>query len=206
MKGEPVRCPWSGLDAEYARYHDEEWGVPLSDDRAMFEKIVLEGFQSGLSWLTILKKRANFRRAFEGFDPVRMASYGKRDIARLMGDEGIVRNRLKIEAAITNARALLALSAHTSLAEFLWGYLDGRPQINRHRSVSSVPATTDTSTTISKGLKARGFRFVGPTTVYAFMQSTGMVNDHIVGCHRHAPCAALQRAFRLPRRQERGGQ
>jgi DNA-3-methyladenine glycosylase I len=206
MKGEPVRCPWSGLgDAEYARYHDEEWGVPLGDDRAMFEKIVLEGFQSGLSWLTILKKRANFRRAFEGFDPVRMASYGKRDIARLMGDAGIVRNRLKIEAAITNARALLALSAHTSLAEFLWGYLDGRPQINRHRSGSSVPAATDTSTAISKGLKARGFRFVGPTTVYAFMQSTGMVNDHIIGCHRHAPCAALQRAFRLPRRREQRG-
>jgi DNA-3-methyladenine glycosylase I len=206
MKREPVRCPWSGLaDTEYARYHDEEWGVPVSDDRAMFEKIVLEGFQSGLSWLTILKKRENFRRAFEGFDAVRIASYGKRDIARLMGDEGIVRNRLKIEAAITNARALLTLSAHTSLAEFLWGYLDGRPQINRHRSVRSVPAATDTSTAISKGLKTRGFRFVGPTTVYAFMQSTGMVNDHIVGCHRHAPCAALQRAFRLPRRQQQRG-
>jgi DNA-3-methyladenine glycosylase I len=205
---EPVRCPWSGLaDPEYARYHDEEWGVPLDDDRAMFEKIVLEGFQSGLSWLTILKKRDNFRRAFDGFDAVRMARYGRRDVARLMGDRGIVRNRLKIEAAIANARALLTLSAHTSLAEFLWGYLDGRPQINRHRSASSVPASTATSTAISKGLKARGFRFVGPTTVYAFMQSAGMVNDHIVSCHRHAACAALQRSFRLHRRgpKERAG-
>jgi DNA-3-methyladenine glycosylase I len=197
---EPIRCPWSRIaDREYARYHDEEWGVPLSDDRALFEKIVLEGFQSGLSWLTILKKRESFRRAFDGFEATRMARYDKSDIARLMGDAGIVRNRLKIEAAIANARALLRLSAHTSLAAFLWGYLDGRPLINRHRSARTVPAATAMSAAISQGLKAHGFRFVGPTTIYAFMQSAGMVNDHIVSCHRHAPCAALQRAFELPR-------
>ncbi len=195
---EPARCPWArGADREYARYHDEEWGVPLCDDRALFEKIVLEGFQSGLSWRTILAKRENFRRAFDGFEPARIARYGAREIARLMGDAGIVRNRSKIEAAIANARALLQLRTRTSFAAFLWGYLDGRPQINRHRSASTIPAITATSTAISKGLKAHGFRFVGPTTVYAFMQSTGMVNDHLVSCHRYAACAALQRAFRL---------
>jgi len=200
-RSEPIRCPWSGIaDPVYARYHDEEWGVPLSDERALFEKLVLEGFQSGLSWLTILKKRDNFRRAFHGFDARRIARYGARDIARLMGDASIVRNRLKIEATIDNARALLALSEHTSLADFLWGHLDGRPLINRHRSPKSVPAATDQSSAISRGLKARGFRFVGPTTVYAFMQSTGMVNDHILTCHRHAQCAALQRQFQMDRR------
>jgi DNA-3-methyladenine glycosylase I len=196
---EPVRCPWArGGDPDYARYHDEEWGVPLLEDRALFEKIVLEGFQSGLSWLTILRKRENFRRAFDGFEPARMAGYGRRDIARLMADVGIVRNRSKIEAAIANARALLQLRKHTSLAAFLWGYLEGRPLINRHRSTSTVPAATPTSAAISKGLKAQGFQFVGPTTIYAFMQSAGMVNDHLVSCHRHGACAALQRAFRLP--------
>jgi DNA-3-methyladenine glycosylase I len=196
---ERVRCPWSGIaDGEYARYHDEEWGVPLYDDRALFEKIVLEGFQSGLSWLTILKKRENFRRAFDGFEPTRMARYDKSDIARLMGDAGIVRHRQKIEAAIANARALLRLRAHTSLAAFLWGYLDGRPLINRHRSARTVPAATALSAAMSQGLKAHGFQFVGPTTMYAFMQAAGMVNDHIVSCHRYAPCAALQRAFQLP--------
>jgi len=196
---EPVRCPWArGGDPDYTRYHDEEWGVPLADDRALFEKIVLEGFQSGLSWLTILRKRENFRRAFDGFEPTRIARYGAREVARLMADAGIVRNRSKIEAAIANARALLQLRKRTSLAALLWGHLDGRPLINRHRSTSTVPAATETSTAISKALKAHGFQFVGPTTIYAFMQSAGMVNDHLVSCHRHAACAALQRAFRLP--------
>ena len=199
--GEPVRCPWVGsADREYVRYHDEEWGVPLSDERALFEKIVLEGFQSGLSWLTILKKRENFRRAFDGFDARRIARYGAKDIARLMGDPGIVRNRLKIEAAVANAQALLTLRSGTTLADFLWGFLDGRPLINRHRSPKTIPAVTEISTAMSKGLKARGFRFVGPTTIYAFMQSAGMVNDHLITCHRYGACAKLQRAFTLPGR------
>lgn len=196
---EPKRCPWTGIaDPIYARYHDEEWGVPKSDDRAMFEKLVLEGFQSGLSWLTILKKRENFRKAFHGFDAARIARYGAKDIARLMADAGIVRNRLKVEATIDNARLLLKLQERTSLAAFLWGFLDGRPQINAHRSFNTVPAETATSKAISKALKAEGFRFVGPTTVYAFMQATGMVNDHLVSCMRHEPCAKLQRSFKLP--------
>jgi DNA-3-methyladenine glycosylase I len=196
---EPSRCPWAGIaDRLYARYHDEEWGVPKADDRALFEKLVLEGFQSGLSWLTILRKRDNFRKAFHGFDAARIARYGARDVARLMADTGIVRNRPKIEATIDNARALLKLQEHTRLASFLWAFLDGRPQINRHRSFKTVPAQTPTSTAISKALKKEGFRFVGPTTVYAFMQATGMVNDHLMSCSRYEACAELQRAFRAP--------
>ena len=194
---DPTRCPWAGSDAEYARYHDEEWGVPKTDDRALFEKLVLEGFQSGLSWLTILRKRDNFRRAFDGFDAARIARYKGKDVARLMADAGIVRNKLKIEATIDNARALLKLQERIPLAAFLWGFLEGRPQINEHRSLKTVPAETPTSKAISKALKAEGFRFVGPTTVYAFMQATGMVNDHLVGCHRYEPCAALQRKFTI---------
>jgi DNA-3-methyladenine glycosylase I len=193
------RCPWVGIaDPEYARYHDEEWGVPKSDDRALFEKLVLEGFQSGLSWLTILKKRENFRAAFHAFDPERIARYGAKDVARLLRDAGIVRNRLKIEATIDNARALLQLNEQGGLAAFLWGFLDGRPQINAHRSFKAIPAQTATSLAVSKALKGRGFRFVGPTTVYAFMQAVGMVNDHLVSCHRHEACANLQRRFKAP--------
>jgi DNA-3-methyladenine glycosylase I len=196
---EIVRCPWGGIDDPvYARYHDEEWGVPKTDDRALFEKLVLEGFQSGLSWLTILKKRDNFRRAFHGFEAARIARYGAKDFARLMDDAGIVRNRLKIEATIDNAKALLKLQKRTSLAAFLWGFLDGRPLINEHESFKSVPAETPTSKAVSKALKAEGFRFVGPTTIYAFMQATGMVNDHLVSCHRYGPCADLQRRFKAP--------
>lgn len=195
---DPTRCPWAGSDAEYARYHDEEWGVPKTDDRALFEKLVLEGFQSGLSWLTILRKRDNFRRAFDGFDAARIARYKGKDVARLMADAGIVRNKLKIEATIDNARALLKLQERTPLAAFLWGFIDGRPQINEHHSLKTVPAETATSKAISKALKAEGFRFVGPTTVYAFMQATGMVNDHLVDCHRYEPCAVLQRRFKTP--------
>jgi DNA-3-methyladenine glycosylase I len=196
---EPVRCPWAGIaDTLYARYHDEEWGVPKSDDRALFEKLVLEGFQSGLSWLTILRKRENFRESFHGFDAARIARYGAKDIARLMSDPGIVRNRLKVEATIDNARAVLKLQERTSLAAFLWAFLDGRPQINKHRAFTTVPAETPMSKTISRALKAEGFRFVGPTTIYAFMQAVGMVNDHLVGCHRYEPCARLQAAFKAP--------
>jgi DNA-3-methyladenine glycosylase I len=193
-----TRCPWVGIaDAEYQRYHDEEWGVPLTDDRRLFEKLVLEGFQSGLSWLTILRKRPAFRAAFHDFDAARIVSYGEADKARLMADAGIVRNRLKIEATIDNARAFLRLSERQPLSHFLWGFLDGRPLVHERRSMQEVPAETDLSKRISKALKAEGFRFVGPTTVYAFMQSTGMVNDHLVPCHRHGPCAQMQRRFRL---------
>ena len=194
-----VRCPWVGIaEPIYARYHDEEWGVPQPDDRALFEKLVLEGFQAGLSWLTILKKRENFRRAFHGFVPERIARYGAKDVARLMADPGIVRNRLKVEATIDNARAMLKLTKRTPLSTFLYSFLGGHPQINRHKSVKTVPAETPASKAISKALKAEGFRFVGPTTVYAFMQSTGMVNDHLVTCHRHEACAELQRRFKAP--------
>jgi DNA-3-methyladenine glycosylase I len=196
---ESTRCRWAGSDPLYVRYHDEEWGVPKTDDTALFEKLVLEGFQSGLSWITILRKRENFRKAFHRFDAKRIARYGAKDIAGLMADEGIVRNRLKVEATIDNARALLELQRRTSLAAFIWGFLDGRPRINTHRTFKTIPPQSPTSKAISKALKAEGFRFVGPTTVYAFMQSAGMVNDHVIGCFRHAPCAELQRSFKLPR-------
>lgn len=197
---EPSRCAWTGIEApEYARYHDEEWGIPSADDRDLFEKLVLEGFQSGLSWLTILRKRESFREAFQGFDPARIARLGERDIARLMANPGIVRNRLKVEATVANAKALLELQRQTSLAALLWGHLDGRPLINQRRGHGDVPASTELSQRISKDLKSRGFRFVGPTTVYAFLQAKGFVNDHLVTCHRHAPCALLQRRFRAPR-------
>lgn len=194
-----IRCPWVGpSDALYQRYHDEEWGVPHSDDRALFEKLVLEGFQCGLSWITILRKRENFRRAFHGFDPARMARYGAKDIARLMNDAGLVRQKAKIEAAIDNARAYLALSERAPLSTFLWGFLPNGPIVNRPQTAKDIPAITPLSERIAKALKAEGFRFVGPTTVYAFMQSIGMVNDHLVDCHRHGPCAALQREFVAP--------
>ncbi len=195
---EVKRCDWVGIqDGEYTRYHDEEWGVPQTGDRQLFEKLVLEGFQSGLSWLTILKKRPAFRKAFHEFDAVRMARYTDKDKARLMADAGIVRNRMKIEASIDNARAYLKLREQTSFAEYLWGFVDGKPIIHERRSRTEVPAQTDLSKAISKDLKQKGFRFVGPTTVYAFMQSTGFVNDHLIDCHRHAPCADLQRGFKL---------
>lgn len=193
------RCTWPGIaDPLYLHYHDTEWGIPHADDRAMFEKLILEGFQAGLSWLTILRKRENFRRAFHGFDAERMARYGAEDISRLMADAGIVRNRLKVEAAIDNARAYLALSGRIGLARFIWDLVDGRPIVHRRSAHGDIPAETEASKRISKALKAEGFRFVGPTTVYAFMQSSGMVNDHLVTCHRHEACAALQAAFRVP--------
>jgi len=193
-----LRCPWPGIDDPiYARYHDEEWGVPLVDSRALFEKLVLEGFQSGLSWLTILRKRENFRRAFHGFDAARIARYGARDIERLMNDAGIVRNRAKIEATITNARAYLEISKKEPFAAFIWGHLDGPPQQNEFASLSEAPAQTELSKRLSKSLKTAGFAFVGPTTCYAFMQSSGMVNDHLVSCPRHAACAKLHRNVRL---------
>ncbi len=196
---EVVRCPWPGIaDPQYARYHDEEWGVPLADGKRLFEKMVLEGFQSGLSWLTILRKRNNFRRAFHGFDAKQIAAFGAKDIAQLMDDAGIVRNRLKIEATVDNARAYLALSKREPFARFVWSFAP-EPAPSRHTAHADVPAATDASKALSKALKAEGFRFVGPTTMYAFMQSVGMVNDHLAGCHRHGPCAEAQACFRRPR-------
>jgi DNA-3-methyladenine glycosylase I len=199
-KAEIVRCGWAGIsDAEYTRYHDEEWGVPRSDDKALFEKLILEGFQAGLSWITILRKRENFRTAFHGFDAERVSRYSAHDIERLMNDAGIVRNKAKIEATIENAQAYLRLKERTSLGKFLWEFLDGKPVIHERQTMRDIPPETPQSKAISKALKKEGFRFVGPTTVYAFMQSTGFVNDHIVDCHRHAPCAALQRKFKAPK-------
>ncbi len=196
-----ARCPWPGItDPEYARYHDEEWGVPLTDDTLLFEKLVLEGFQSGLSWLTILKKRENFRRAFDGFDPAKISRYGDRDIARLMVDAGIVRNKLKIEATIDNAKAYLKLAKRQPFAHFIWSFLDGPPVQNRLATLKDAPASTELSTRLSKTLKAEGFRFAGPTTVYAFMQSSGMVNDHLISCPRHGACAKLQLKLKVPGR------
>ena len=199
QSGAPVRCPWPGIEAEiYANYHDTEWGVPKLGERDLFEKLNLEGFQAGLSWLTILRKRENFRTAFAGFDVERLARFGEKDIVRLMGDVGIVRNRAKIEAAIANAQAFLNIAEQESFSGFLWGFLDNGPIANRWRTFSEIPAQTELSKWISVELKRRGFRFVGPTTVYAFMQSVGMVNDHLVGCHRHRPCAQLQAEVKLP--------
>jgi DNA-3-methyladenine glycosylase I len=196
------RCPWPGIaDPQYTRYHDEEWGVPLTDSRALFEKIVLEGFQSGLSWLTILKKRENFRRAFENFEAETIARYAAKDIARLMADDGIVRNKLKIEATIDNAKAYLALSQRQSFAAFTWGLVDLPPRQSDLQSLKGAPAQTVASMRVSKALKREGFRFVGPTTVYAFMQSSGMVNDHLVSCYRHDVCAKLQKAMTQPPEQ-----
>lgn len=192
------RCPWAGIETDiYANYHDTEWGVPQIDDRALFEKLVLEGFQAGLSWLTILRKRENFRSAFARFDPQRMARFGRKQEERLMADTGIVRNRAKISAAIANAQAFLEIAEKEGFTGFLWGFLDGRPIVNRWRSIAEVPAQTALSQRISKELKQRGFCFIGPTTVYAFMQSVGMVNDHLVSCHRHQVCADLQAQVRL---------
>jgi DNA-3-methyladenine glycosylase I len=179
------RCVWPGEDPLYVAYHDEEWGVPELDSRALYEKLMLDGFQAGLAWITILRKRDNFRRAFKGFDPARVARFGERDIARLLADPGIVRHRGKIEGAISGARAALALEAEGGLAKFLWSYIDGAPIQNAFRTHGELPSETPLSREISKALKARGFTFCGPTIVYAFMQAVGMVNDHVVDCFRH---------------------
>lgn len=186
------RCPWPGDDPLYMAYHDEEWGVPEWDDRALFEKLVLDGFQAGLAWITVLRKRDNFRAAFEGFEPERIARYGEADIARLVGDAGIIRHRGKIEATISNAQAWLRImERERGFVQLLWGFVDGAPRINHWRSMDDVPAHTEVSQAMSKELKEKGFRFCGPTIVYAFMQAVGMINDHLVDCHRHAECSAL---------------
>jgi len=181
-----TRCGWVSTDPLYVAYHDSEWGVPEWDDRALFEKLVLDGFQAGLSWLTILKKRGNFRRAFDGFVPGKIADYGDADVDRLMADAGIVRNRAKIEATIGNARGWLEImERERGFSDLLWGFVDGRPKVNRWKSLAEVPAETAESRAMSKDLRGRGFRFVGPTICYAFMQAVGMVNDHVVDCFRH---------------------
>jgi DNA-3-methyladenine glycosylase I len=185
-----LRCPWPDPgDALYVGYHDTEWGVPEYDDRALYEKLVLDGFQAGLSWITILRKRENFRRAFDGFRPEKIARYDARKKARLMADAGIVRNRLKVEGAVLSARAYLdVMEKGPGFSTLLWDFLDGQPKVNRFKDTKQVPAETPLSQKMSKELAARGFKFVGPTIVYAFMQAVGMVNDHLVKCHCHETC------------------
>ena len=182
----PKRCAWCGTDALYQQYHDEEWGVPVYDDHRLFEMLVLDGAQAGLSWLTILRKRKNYRQAFDNFDPEAIARYDEQRIAQLLANPGIVRNRLKIEAAVKNARAYLAVRAqHGAFGPFLWRYIDGKPKQNAWRSLAEVPARTAEAEAMSRDLKRLGFAFVGPTICYAFMQAAGMVNDHTTDCFRH---------------------
>ncbi|WP_232631661.1 DNA-3-methyladenine glycosylase I [Methylobacterium sp. Leaf118] len=191
------RCGWPGLDPTYVTYHDTEWGVPEYESRALYEKLILDGFQAGLSWITILRRREGFRRAFEGFAPERVARFTEADVERLMADTGIVRNRAKIRGAIAGARGWLAIEeAGPGFSDFLWDFCDGRPIQTKARRRSQIATETELSRKISKALKKKGFTFVGPTIVHAFMQAVGMVNDHLVGCHRHAPCAALGEAPR----------
>lgn len=178
------RCPWATIEPSIT-YHDEEWGVPVHDDRMLFEFLILEGAQAGLSWITILKKRENYRKAFDDFDARKIARYSPAKVKKLLTDEGIVRNRLKIAATIQNARALLALQKETTLDNYLWSFVDGRPKQNRWRKMSQVPTRTPESDAMSRDLLKRGFKFVGSTICYALMQATGMVNDHLVTCPRH---------------------
>ncbi|WP_068108941.1 DNA-3-methyladenine glycosylase I [Tropicimonas marinistellae] len=187
------RCGWVGQEPIYVAYHDTEWGVPEFDSRALWEKLILDGFQAGLSWITILKKRENFQDAFCGFAPEVIAGWGEAEIETLLANPGIVRHRGKIEATIGNARAYLEIEAQKGFSTFLWDRLDGVPICNRFSTMAEVPAQTDLSRTLSKELKAAGFRFCGPTIVYAFMQAVGMVNDHLITCPRHAEVAAMRR-------------
>lgn len=185
------RCDWAGPEEIYIRYHDEEWGVPDRDPRALWEKLILDGFQAGLSWITILKKRQAFRAAFAGFEPEVIARWGEPEVQRLLADPGIIRHRGKIEATIGNARAYLAIQERQGFDTFLWDYMDGRPLQNRWQRHADIPAHTPLSDRISRDLRKEGFRFCGPTIVYAFMQACGLVNDHVVDCPRHADCAAM---------------
>ncbi len=181
------RCAWPGSDPLYVAYHDEEWGVPEYDDRALYEKLVLDGFQAGLSWITILRKRENFRKAFHGFNPEKIARYGKRDTERLLKNEGIIRSHAKIEAAINGAKLWLDIMEKEpgGFRELIWKHVDGKPKINRFKTIKQVPAKTPMSEGLAKELKQRGFNFCGPVIVYAFAQAVGMVNDHVVDCHRY---------------------
>jgi len=190
---EPIRCGWSVKEQIYRDYHDQEWGVPEYDPRALYEKLVLDGFQAGLSWITILRKRENFRAAFDNFDPAKIARYGKRDVKRLLANEGIIRSPAKINAAIRGAQLWLDIEEKEpgGFRELIWKHVDGRPRQNRFKTLKQVPPETKMSQGLSKELKQRGFNFVGPVIVYAFAQAVGMVNDHIVSCHRHEPVARL---------------
>jgi DNA-3-methyladenine glycosylase I len=189
------RCPWPGEDPLYVAYHDDEWGVPEYDDRALYEKLVLDGFQAGLSWITILRKRDNFRRAFDAFEPAKIARYTPKRVEKLMLDAGIVRNRMKIEGTILSARAWLdVMEKGPGFSTLLWDYVDGKPRINRPRGIGQIPAETELSKRMSKDLAARGFKFCGPTIVYAFMQAVGIVNDHLITCHRHPEYRPRSRA------------
>lgn len=191
-----VRCGWSVKVPIYVAYHDEEWGVPEFDSRALYEKLVLDGFQAGLSWLTILKKRENFRTAFDNFAPEKIARYGKRDVNRLMKNAGIIRSGAKIDAAIRGAQLWLEIEENEpgGFTQFIWKHVGGTPKVNHYKSLKQIPAKTKMSEGLAKELKARGFNFCGPVIVYAFAQAVGMVNDHIVSCHRHASCAGMAAA------------
>ncbi|WP_045857882.1 DNA-3-methyladenine glycosylase I [Teredinibacter purpureus] len=186
------RCNWCGDDPLYVDYHDTEWGVPIWDSRALFEKLILDGAQAGLSWITILRKREGYQKAFDRFDPEKMARYTDKKLERLMTDKSIVRNRLKIKSARQNAQAYLAImEGEETFSAFLWSFVGGQPKQNRWRTMAEIPTSTPESEAMSKALKKAGFNFVGPTIVYAFMQAVGMVNDHLVNCPCHKPCAAL---------------
>lgn len=189
---EKTRCAWCGTDPLYVHYHDTEWGVPEYGDRQLFAKLILDGAQAGLSWITILRKRNSYWQAFDQFDPGQIARYDDAKIAQLLQNPGIVRNRLKVQSAVKNARGYLDIMEHEgSFSRFLWGFVDGRPLQNNWRTLSDVPTETAVSQAMSKALKKRGFSFVGPTIIYAFMQAVGMVNDHVVGCFRHAEVRPL---------------
>ena len=190
---ETIRCPWCGVDPLYTHYHDTEWGVAERDDRALFEKLILDGFQAGLSWITILRKRDNFRKAFDGFEPQKIARYRQPKLDKLMLDPGIVRNKMKIEGTVQNAKAWLKImdaGGEGAFSRLMWDAVDGETKVNRWKSTKQVPAETEESRKLSKALKQAGFTFCGPTIIYAVMQATGLVNDHIVTCHRHPDIAA----------------
>jgi len=194
MSPNASRCEWGRSPEIYQQYHDEEWGVPLHDDRALFEFLTLETFQSGLSWLTVLKKRVHFQNAFDGFDPARIVRYDEAKILSLREDKGIIRNRAKIEATIQNAEVFLAIQkAEGSFDKWIWSFVGGRPIVNHFKSVAEVPPSTPLADRISAELKDRGFKFIGPTVMYAHMQATGMVNDHMVSCFRHSEVQTARR-------------
>jgi len=189
MVSEKIRCPWCLGDPDYLRYHDREWGVPLKNNRKLFEFLILDGAQAGLSWLTILKRREGYCLAFDGFDPEKIARYGERDIARLLKDERIIRNRLKIRSAIENARAYCRMEEEgLTLSKWLWNWVDGKPIVNHWKTISEIPVSTELAENISRELKKKGFSFVGPTIIYAFLQAAGFVNDHLVDCYRWQAC------------------
>ena len=189
-----TRCRWAeGVSLDYIRYHDEEWGVPVHDDRTQFEFLILEGAQAGLSWSTILNKRDGYRKAFADFDPEKVARFTKKRVEKLLQDPSIVRNRLKVESSVTNAKAFLAVQEeYGSFCDYIWGFVDGSPIQNRFRKDSDIPATSPESDALSKDLKKRGFKFVGSTIIYAHMQATGLVNDHVTGCFRYKTCAGMK--------------